>query len=204
MRGLNKFLTTGINRRQYLLLFLLGLPLSLIVFAAFLYLGLFLSGAEYITYNLAPVFPLIGFVLIAIYYFVLKIKRLHDMGHTSDSMLFTDTFVPGGFFLLGLFLFGVKTKKGTTKKDRTHAKYLQSMKQKFAVFLIFFILNFIFLYLTGRNQNLDIWLNIFKQGVFSGTFWFGVATLIYTYLFYPYLVSYFFRLGYIRLKSENF
>jgi hypothetical protein len=202
VRTLRKFLITGIGRKQYLLLFLLGLPLAGVVFCGSILTGLYLSSVGYISSDRVTVFPIIGLVLIATYFYVIKIKRLRDLDRTSDTILLADAIVPGGFYLLGLFLFGAKKAKDKHKTGKVNDKYFQAAWRKFTLFLAFFVLNYILLYVTGKNHDLDFWLKTLGQGVLSGSFWYGLLALIYEYFFYPYLLSYVFRLGYIKLTSH--
>jgi hypothetical protein len=206
---MRKFLNVGINRKQYILLVLLGIflaPISAIV-AYYLFMMIFnlFGGTESIKDH-----PLFGLILIlfifspiGIYFYILKIKRLHDMGYTSDA--FGMDLVPYGDIFLHLMLFWKKGGNASTKKrlEKT-SKHLQSPIEKVLVFLIFFIGNWFVLYQIGAMSGMQDWqhgyfanlpkLIQYQYDVDKIYLLLGSLFSIFQFLFLPYLYSYFFRL----------
>jgi len=199
------FLNSGISRKQYFFLFFLGILLTPLWSAASIYILYLIFGPEQLGQN--SMLSLLGlgilFVPVGLYFYILKIKRLHDMGSTNDA--FGSYLIPYGDLFLNVLLFGKKSKiqPKDKKKKITVAKYFQSTPQKVAVFLIFVALNWLWLTRMGTDFTLYNPLIISEQYKEDKIkLFFDLLGFVTQFLFLPYLYSYFFRVVINKVRNK--
>jgi uncharacterized membrane protein YhaH (DUF805 family) len=203
MSQLGHILSAGITRKQYLILFLLGVVLTPVTFAASILLALYVqekTGNQ----NLAVAIGFLDFIIIAIYFYVLKLKRLHDIGHSTDAILGANLVPGGNLFLQGL-LFGKKTEQKNPADSKPEVTYYQTTWEKFLIFLIFVMINYAFLYATRDYYGTSGMTlpQLILTGSNLGIILLSVLNNILIYIYTPYLYSYFYRLWYNKWKNRR-
>ena len=139
-KRVHKALNGRINRRQYIFLFVLGLIIAPIKILAALYIVLYFS--EVLGFRaFGVIVGIFGFMAVGLYFYIIKIKRLHDIG-LGDQALLISQHVPAGDTALNAILFGKKSSQAAKKKVLS---LFESKSELFLVGSLFILLLAIYL-----------------------------------------------------------
>lgn len=191
---MNNFLNKGITRKTYIKFFFLGLALTPILFIVSMYAALSLKNIvadeQYLT-----VVPLAALVIVGIYFYVLKVKRLKDLDRT-DREIYEANHVPLGDFALAYILLFKESgeAKHVVQKETT----VRVIIQRVILYLVFFFINYFLILVLAelRNFYAPTFADIIRKP-------FSYFTLIYllVYFILPFInASYFWR--YIKSWSR--
>lgn len=108
------------SRIAYILFLLLGVLLLFPIFFGVIMITLGIFGPSTVQHYPALAFIPIGAVVIlfSIYLHILHVRRLHDIGNTSDTLLYRS--IPGGNLLVEGFMLFAKGKHKYTSKQTNH------------------------------------------------------------------------------------
>lgn len=160
MHQINAFLNKGISRKTYLEFFILGLLFSPLVFFGSLYIGMYLK--EFGMADVVSIYVVMAsFICIGVYFYVLKVKRLHDLGQTSEILAPSHT-IAGGDLILHFYLFFKNKAPVAPSQNESkilHKNHSHIIGEKILIFLMFFGINYGLLYMTGTPGGYADWVH---------------------------------------------
>lgn len=175
----------AIDRKTYVRFFLLGMVISPIIFAGSILLSLSIKESVMDERTLLAI-PIIGFFLIGVYFYILKIKRLKDLNRT-DAELYEAYRTPfGDIVLMFMLLFKPKPTKTNHESHTEPIMGSGSFLLKVLLYLVLLVINYFII--LGYS-----WYRGFEIVTFNDILLhpFQMQTIVYfsAYLFLPYFQS---------------